>query len=228
MAPDHLPPPRHLLFSEAWSLASRFWRAFGRLGERGPANGPPLMVIPGFLIDDHMTLGLQRAFARAGYRVTGWGMGLNRGAHRNLLKDIADRLEIFAKGEPTILVGWSIGGLYAREVAKLRPDLVRSVFTMGSPFSGSLRANNAWRAYEWIAGHPVDRLPIDVDLPSKPPVSTYALWSPIDGVVAPASARGMPAESDERIEVRCRHMAFATNGRAIREIVRIVREHTAD
>jgi len=224
MQPDHLPPPKYLLFLDGVSLVGRFWRAFGRLGERGPAHGRKIMVIPGFLASDRTTLGLQSSLARSGYRVTGWGMGLNRGAHAEVLDDIIAWLEKFGEGSPVVLIGWSLGGVFAREVAKLRPDLVATVFTLGSPFSGDPRANNAWRLYERIAGHSVDQPPVDVRKGTKPPVPTVAIWSRRDGMVAPAAARGDEQESDERVELRCGHMAFATNGRAIREIVRIVRE----
>jgi pimeloyl-ACP methyl ester carboxylesterase len=185
------------------------------------------MVIPGFFASDRSTLGLQRAFARAGYRVTGWGMGLNRGVHATVLEDIIQRLERFAGGRPAILVGWSLGGLFAREVAKLRPDLVSHVFTMGSPFSGDPRANNAWQLYERVAGHPVDDPPIKADVAAKPPVPTIAIWSRRDGMVAPACARGTEEQSDERIEVACRHMGFTTSTRGIRQMVEIVRRRAA-
>ncbi len=228
MTDDHRAPPRYLLFLDLSSFASRLWRAFGHLGERGPEDGPPLMVIPGFFASDRTTLGLQRGLARAGYRVRGWGLGFNRGTYPKVLDDIIAELEGFAHGRPTILVGWSLGGLYAREVAKCRPDLVARVFTLGSPFSGDPRANNAWQLYEKVAGHPVDQPPIDVDVAAKPPVPTYALWSRRDGMVAPASARGTEEQSDERIELRCGHMAFAANGRAIREVVRVILDRTRD
>lgn len=217
-------PPKHLLLLEGVSVFGRFWRAFGRLGERGPANGPPLMVIPGFFASDRSTLGLQRALARAGFRVTGWGMGLNRGAHEAILDDIIQRLERFAGGRRAVLVGWSLGGLFAREIAKLRPDLVERVFTLGSPFSGDPRANNAWRLYERVAGHPVDDPPIKADVATKPPVPTTALWSRRDGMVAPACARGTEEQSDERIEVDCRHMGFTTSRKGIRQVVAVVLE----
>ena len=172
MQPDHLPPPKYLLFLDGVSLVGRFWRAFGRLGERGPAHGRKIMVIPGFLASDRTTLGLQSSLARSGYRVTGWGMGLNRGAHAEVLDDIIAWLEKFGEGSPVVLIGWSLGGVFAREVAKLRPDLVATVFTLGSPFSGDPRANNAWRLYERIAGHSVDQPPVDVRKGTKPPVPT--------------------------------------------------------
>lgn len=212
------------MLTEGLSIGARVWRGIGALRERGPADGPPVMVLPGFLATDHTTLGLQRALAAAGCRVTGWSLGFNRGARADTIERIVDRLERFSVGVPTLLIGWSLGGLFAREVAKARPDLVRGVVTLGSPFSGSLRANNVWRLYERIAGHPVDRLPIEADLGTKPPVPTVAIWSGRDGVVAPASARGEPDQSDRRIEFRCTHMAFATSGPVIRQVVAIIGE----
>jgi pimeloyl-ACP methyl ester carboxylesterase len=204
-------------------LLSRLYRGFGRLGERGPTGGAPLMVLPGFLATDRTTLGLQRALAEAGYRVTGWGMGLNRGIGEDTLARIAGRIERFGDGRPVILVGWSLGGIYAREVAKLRPDLVAKVITLGSPFSGDRRSNNVWRLYELVAGHPVDRPPIAADPAVKPPVPTLALWSRRDGIVAVGAARGRPGESDRETELDCRHMGFAVSARAYPAIVEAIR-----
>jgi pimeloyl-ACP methyl ester carboxylesterase len=111
------------------------------------------MVIPGFLATDRSTLGLQRALAEAGYRVTGWGLGVNRGATSDMLDRMTHAVADFGRGRPVVLVGWSLGGVYARELAKARPDLVAKVVTMGTPFSGNPRANNVWQLYELIAGH---------------------------------------------------------------------------
>ena len=93
------------------------------------------------------------------------------------------------------------------------------VITLGSPFSGSIRANNAWRLYQLVAGHPVDAPPIAARLAEKPPVPTYALWSRRDGIVAPASARGEAHERDAAIEVDCLHMGFACAPEATRAIL---------
>ena len=204
-------------------IASRFWRGFGRVGQRGPADGPPLLVIPGFLASDRTTLGLQRAFADAGYRVAGWGLGINRGARPGILEAIAAQVERHGRGRPVVLVGWSLGGVFAREAAKLRPELVDKVVTLGAPFSGDPRANNAWRLYELVAGHRVDSPPIDVRPGEKPPVPTLALWSRRDGVVAPACARGEEHESDRRVELDCSHMGFGVSGRAYPRIVAAIR-----
>jgi pimeloyl-ACP methyl ester carboxylesterase len=206
------------------ALWARFYKSFGRLGPRGPADGAKLMIVPGFLANDRTTLGLQRALAQAGYRVTGWGLGLNRGARADILDRLAARVEAFGGGEKVILLGWSLGGVFAREVAKLRPDLVEKVVTMGTPFSGDPRANNVWRFYERVAGHPVDKPPIEVALAEKPPVPTLALWSRRDGIVAVACARGAPGESDRQIELHCTHMGFAVSGRAYPAIIQALRD----
>ena len=133
---------------------------------------------------------------------------------RERLEEIADKY-----GRRVSLVGWSLGGVFAREVAKLRPDLVEMVFTLGSPFSGDPRANNAWRLYERVAGHPVDRPPLDLRLEEKPPVPTWALWSRADGVVAIDSARGRPGERDHAVEVGCRHLGFVSDCRALAAVL---------
>lgn len=216
-------PPRWRLATEAASLLARVYRSFGRLGERGPVEGEPLMILPGFLANDRTTLGLQRAFAGAGYRVTGWGLGLNKGVREDTLDRIVERIEVFGKGRKVILVGWSLGGIYAREAAKIRPDLVSRVISMGSPFSGDRRSNNVWRLYEWVAGHPVDNPPIASVLEEKPPVPTLAIWSRKDGIVAVCAARGEAGESDSQLELDCNHMGFAVSGRAFPKIVEAVR-----
>ncbi|HEY0043679.1 MAG TPA: alpha/beta fold hydrolase [Allosphingosinicella sp.] len=209
---------------EGAALFARVYRSFGSLGPRGPAGGPKLMVLPGFLAGDRTTLGLQRALAGAGYRVTGWGMGLNRGVTEDIVDRIGERVGRFGAGEKVILVGWSLGGLYARVVAQERPELVDKVITLGSPFSGDRRRNNnVWRLYEMVAGHPVNSPPIDRDPALKPPVPTLAIWSRKDGIVSPAGARGAPGERDAELELDCSHMGFAVSSRAFPAVIEAVR-----
>lgn len=212
-----------MLLREGAALWSRFWRSFGRLGPRGPANGPRLMVIPGFLANDRTTAGLQRAFAAAGYRVAGWGLGLSTGIRPDTLDRLVAAIEAFGEGGKVTLVGWSLGGVYAREAAKRRPELIEKVVTLGSPFSGSKRANNVWRLYELVAGHPVDDPPIETDTAAKPPVPTLALWSRRDGIISVCAARGEPGERDAEQEVDCSHMGFVVSGKAYPKIIEAVR-----
>jgi len=209
---------------EAGSLVARVYRSFGPLGERGPKHGPKLMVIPGFLATDRTTLGLQRALAEGGFRVSGWGLGLNRGVTERTVDLVAERIERFGEGSKVILVGWSLGGLYARVVAQERPELVEKEVTLGSPFSGDRRHNNnVWRLYELVAGHPVNSPPIDKDPAVKPPVPTLAIWSRRDGIVSVDGARGLPGQRDSELELDCTHMGFGVSGKAFPRIVEAVR-----
>jgi len=173
-------------------------------------RGQPVMVIPGFLATDLSTLVMRRALERAGFRAYGWRMGINFGTRADTLVRLSARLDqVHAdSGEPVALVGWSLGGLFARELAKERADAVTRVVTMGSPFSGDPRANRVWRLYELIARHPVDAPPVPVNLPEKPPVPTVAIWSARDGVIDPVCARGAAHERDAAIEVGCSHLGL--------------------
>jgi hypothetical protein len=216
---DDKPPAGWKRFSEAAWLAARFWRSFGHLGPRGPVGGAPALVIPGFVASDRTTLQLRRSLAEAGWRVHGWDLGLNRGAHPNLLRNLRQRLEAISDDRPVLVVGWSLGGLYARELAREVPHRVRAVVTLGSPFSGDPHQNNVWRLYEMVAGHKVDDPPIPHHA-HKPPVPTLAIWSAKDGIVAIRAARGLPDESDKSAEVRCSHMALGVSKRATRMAVK--------
>ena len=152
-------------------------------------------MIPGFFASDRTCSELRLSLAEAGWRTFPWDLGLNRGAQIDTLRHIRQRLEVIHDGRPILLVGWSLGGVYAREIARQVPELVRAVVTLGSPFSGDPHMNNVWRLYEWVAGHPVDNPPVP-HYPDKPPVPTLAIWSRKDGIIAPRAARGLDGERD--------------------------------
>lgn len=183
-------------------------------------QGQPVVVYPGYLTSNVSSIRLRRSLSVAGYAAYGWELGKNKGARPDLLWRLELQLErlMLRHGQPVMLIGWSLGGLYAREVAKHRPDLVKLVITLGSPFSGDPRANNAWHIYERLNDHSVDNPPIGGDLSEKPPVLTFAVWSPIDGIVAPVSARGEPWQSDRQIELNERHLSLARSPAGIRLI----------
>ena len=186
------------------------------------------MVIPGFIASDRTTMELRRALAEAGLRVHPWRQGWNMGARADTIDRLRRALDLCEDERPAVLVGWSLGGLYARELARAEPERVRAVVTMGSPVWGDPRQfTNVWRLYERIAGHPVDAPPIR-HLEEKPPVPTLALWSAKDGIVAPCCARGGEGTCDKAVEVPCNHMGFAVSRRgsraAVREIVRFLEE----
>ena len=204
---------------EAGWLMPRLLRGFGEVEVLGPEDGPPAYVIPGFFASDATCTELRRALADAGWRVFPWDLGLNRGAHPDVLRHLRQRLEVIYGGRPILLVGWSLGGIFARELAREVPQMVRAVVTLGSPFSGDPHMNNVWRFYEWVAGHPVDNPPV-AHGPDKPPVPTLAIWSKKDGIVARRAARGLDGERDEEVEIGCSHMAFGLSRRAGRRIAR--------
>lgn len=187
-------------------------------------DGRPVLVLPGFLASDQSTTRLRRTLEAAGYAAHGWGHGINLGLSRGLFGRMNDAVLALAEAanRPVALVGWSLGGVYARELAKVSPDAVHQVITLGSPFSGDPRHNRVWRLYELIARYPVDRPPIDVRLHEKPPVPTTALWSRRDGVIPADCARGAAGEADRTIELDCRHMDFASDRRALRAILGIL------
>lgn len=169
-----------------------------------------MLVLPGFLSSDQSTTTLRRTLKAANYNSHGWGLGRNMGVPANIFERLDRRMDHIQghREEPVTIVGWSLGGLIAREYAKYAPQRVAKVITLGSPFSGDLRANRAWRLYQIVARHRIDCPPVQVELNQKPPVPTFAIWSSMDGVVADHCARGLPDESDAMIEVRCGHMGF--------------------
>ncbi|MEP7349753.1 MAG: alpha/beta hydrolase [Sphingorhabdus sp.] len=217
-------PPLRLLARESLSFAYMRSAATFAGAVSLPVNGSGrhVMVLPGFMASDHTTTRLRRSLDAAGFVTHGWGLGRNRGIKADIFERIDAQLEKLAIDTPVILVGWSLGGVVAREYAKHAPHRVAKVVTLGSPFSGDPRANNAWRLYEFVAGHRVDAPPVAVTLAEKPPVPTCAFWSAGDGVVAPSAACGLPHESDEQIELGCSHMAFVAGPDAIRAIARAV------
>jgi pimeloyl-ACP methyl ester carboxylesterase len=117
-------------------------------------------------------------------------------------------------GQKVSLIGWSLGGVYARELAKEFPDAVRCVITLGSPFSGPPKATNAWRIYELASGHDIDAQHEQFDLHVAPPVPTTSIYSRSDGIVAwKASMQDASYghERSENIEVVASHMGLGVN-----------------
>ncbi|MEO6579997.1 MAG: alpha/beta fold hydrolase [Sphingomicrobium sp.] len=206
------------IYEAAW-MGTRMWRGFGHLGPRGPADGPSALVIPGFIANDRTTMELRRALAAAGWRVYPWNLGWNLGARADTVDALRARLDAISPDQPILLVGWSLGGVFARALALAHPDRVKAVVTLGSPFSGNPRANNVWRLYERIAGHSVDAPPIERNS-ARPPVPALAFWSRNDGIVSPRAARGLAEESDKAIELDCTHMAFGVSRRTATRVVR--------
>ena len=114
-------------------------------------------------------------------------------------------------GRKVSLIGWSLGGIYARETAKQLPDDVRCVITLGTPFAGHPRATNAWRLYEYVSGERVDDRRNWDGIKRAPPVPTTSIYSRTDGVVAWQCSVQEPAPQTENIEVEASHVGLGVN-----------------
>ncbi len=212
-------PPLKLLLGELGGLGRG---QLAPLPRHTALSRRSVMLLPGFGSHPLRMRRMARALTGAGHDVHHWGLGWNLGPTVENLDFLQQRVSWLSReaGAPVALVGWSLGGLFAREIARRQPDTVAKVITMGTPFSGDRRANNAWRAYQLITGHPVDEPPIVTDFSAKPPVPTVALWSPRDGVVSAQAARGKPHERDREVALRCSHLAFAVDPAAILEVLK--------
>ena len=221
--PDDLAPSAWGRIREvAWHLP-RMLSGLGPLGPRGPEDGPPVLVIPGFFGTDRTTMDLRRALARAGWRAHPWLLGINMGAKTSTLDLLCKRLKDLEDPRRVLVVGWSLGGMFARQLAHKCPDKVRAVVTLASPFSGDLKTNtNVREIYERVAGHDVNEPPFPVK-DGKPPVPTLALWGLRDGIVAPSAARGLAHEVDKAVEIDTNHMGFAVYRPALSRIVAEIR-----
>ena len=114
-------------------------------------------------------------------------------------------------GRKVSLIGWSLGGVYARLLASTRPELVRSVITLGSPFTGSARATNAWRVYEGVSGQSSEDPRRMKHVRPTPPVPTTSIFSRSDGVVAWQCSVEETGPQSENIEVVASHLGLGAH-----------------
>jgi pimeloyl-ACP methyl ester carboxylesterase len=187
-------------------------------------DGHPVLVFPGFLAGDTLTAPLRARLTHLGYWNAGWRFGANLGLKPGLLAQMVHYVKSVHAGQKrkVSLIGWSLGGLYAREIAKRVPDRVRLVVTLGTPAS-DMRANNAWRLYERLNDHKVTAPPIEGDLAELPPVPLTAIWTADDGIVAPASTDIGHGPTWETLEVGGTHVGLAWNA----DVVRIIADRLA-
>ena len=186
-----------------------------RMAPRG--DNHPVLVFPGLAAGDATTLVIRRFLSNLGYPTHAWEQGLNFGPRPGVLEACMERISALRAefDRPVSLVGWSLGGVYARELAKIMPDDVRQVITLGSPFSGSPKATNAWRVYQLVSGER------DIDearfaaLKARPSVPTTSIFSRTDGVVAWQCSVEEETDSSENIEVHASHVGMGANPTAL-------------
>lgn len=183
-----------------------------------PGDGHPVLVLPGLRADDSSTHALRSFLNSHGYAAFGWELGRNLGMRANLERDMLARIdELFERyGQRRIsLVGWSLGGLYARQLAKIVPDKVRCLITLGSPFAGSPKSTNAWRTYEIVSGHKIEDQDLPDTLVEAPPVPTTSIFSRTDGICAWQACLNKDWPQAENIEVYASHCGLGHHPAAV-------------
>ena len=176
-------------------------------------DGHPVLVFPGLGVADFTTWPMRHFLEGRGYKTQPWRQGCNFGPRPGVLEGCIDQLEQVhrAHGAPVSLIGWSLGGIYAREVAKERPDLARCVITLGTPFTGSPRATNAWRFYELVSGRSVEDPALLEQVRQAPPVPTTSIYSKTDGIVAWRCSVNETGPLAENIGLHASHVGMGMN-----------------
>lgn len=219
----YAPPSLGLLGCEPLRAAFEYLShqfARERIALRG--DGHPVIVFPGLATDKQATAPLRSFCEKLGYEVHDWGRGLNTGPQGDVhawLDELADHIAtLLSTDEPMSLVGWSLGGIYAREVAKRHPQRVRQVITIGTPFAGTPQMTHASLLYRWVNGS----VPIADDallrrLRTAPTVPTTSIYSRTDGVVAwQACIQPGHCETIQNLEVDGSHCGLPWNSQVLR------------
>jgi pimeloyl-ACP methyl ester carboxylesterase len=182
-------------------------------------DGHPVLVIPGLLADDTSTRVLRMTLRRLGYRVHGWRLGRNIGPTEACVNGMRDRIDDLNNryGEPISLIGWSLGGIFARDIARRTPDSVRQVITLGSPFRlqryEQTRASKVFDRFAHL--HAEHRT-----LPLEPegcalPVPATSIYSHLDGIVHWQTCLNLPGERCENIAVLASHLGLGHHPAAL-------------
>lgn len=184
-------PSAFLMLLEAralWEFGASF-AAMPFVSGMPQGDGHPVLVLPGLAADDVSTITLRNFLRARGYEPYPWNYGFNFGPRSGVLNGCIEHVREIQQrhGRKVSLLGWSLGGIYAREIAKAVPKLTRGVITLGTPFSGDPKATNAWRLYELVSRQKVADTRSQAReraIATPPPVPTTSLYSKSDGIVA--------------------------------------------
>jgi pimeloyl-ACP methyl ester carboxylesterase len=219
--PKLKPPHRGLLLVEgrAWMELAGVMVARPLLDMAPKGDGHPVLVLPGFLASDRSTAPIRAYLKRIGYDARAWKLGQNLGGFYKRRQTLEDRLsEIHAQtGKKVSLIGWSLGGVYARYLSLAQTDKVRSVITLGSPFAGDVRATNASKLYEMLSGERHENTKReDLDaLAGDLPVPNSSIYTKLDSIVNWRTCIAPDAPNAENIEVRlASHVGIGVNAAA--------------
>ena len=182
---------------------------------RGDGHG--VLVLPGLLASDTSTLALRGYLRWLGYDVRGWDLGRNRGPTEEVLAGLPRALLAHARrtGRPVSLVGWSLGGVYARELARRQAKNIRQVITLGSPFALTDPQRQSWAhgPYRRLSHLHADgaRLPSREQTAQPISVPSTAVYSRWDGIVSWQACVEPETELHQNVEVRCSHLGFGVD-----------------
>ena len=178
-------------------------------------DGHRVLVIPGFLAGDRSTAVLRRFIDGLGYEALPWDLGRNNGGqaqHEQLIRHFEELIE--ESDEPISIVGQSLGGIYARELARLYPDPVRMVMTLGSPF-GALDKTNShpfllrlFKSMSGVTPEEAREQRLTTDPKIAPPVPCTAIYSKSDGIVPWQSCIEYLDTTTENVEVFSSHIGM--------------------
>jgi pimeloyl-ACP methyl ester carboxylesterase len=190
-------------------------------------DGHPVVIFPGLAAERHSVAPLEKFCKALGYAACDWGRGLNTGPHRDIdgwIDDLAQHVRALTSmhGRRISLIGWSLGGIYAREVAKKLHHDVRQVITLGTPIGDALEMNHVSWLYRILNGRgPLLSDALMLRLATAPPVPTTSIFSRDDGIVAWQACLQHGARNDlENIEVRGSHCGLGWNCDALEIIAR--------
>jgi len=185
----------------------------------GKGDGHPIVIFPGLASDGAAVAPLNNFCGSLGHPSCDWGRGLNTGPRGEIqawVGELADDVERLIEpygGRRATLIGWSLGGIYAREVARRRPDLARQVISIGTPFAGRAVHTRAGLLYRLLNGQPAQ---LDEEWHARlrrcPPVPTTSIFSRSDGVVAWQACQQREGRGRfENVEVRGSHLGLGWN-----------------
>lgn len=218
-------PPLSLLAMEPVRALFDFAAAKFSARAEPVGDGHPVVVFPGLGGAPFTTSHLRRFLTDAGFTAHCWGRGVNTGPEGDFdrwldpLEDDVRRWHADS-GRKVSLVGWSLGGIYARELAKRAPQSVRQVITLGTPFAalrGATRAEGLYKLLNGNAAQLTDEL--EVRLRATPPVPTTSVYSKSDGVVSWRGCIEQRTPQAESVEVDASHLGMVTHPDALRVIV---------
>jgi pimeloyl-ACP methyl ester carboxylesterase len=188
----------------------------GLLGMLPKGDGHPVIVLPGFMAGDRSTAPMRRLLTSLGYKAHGWGLGRNVRIdleRERAMQDLLVRIFEESGGRKVSMIGWSLGGVFAREIAKAHPDKVRLVISLGSPISNDRNHSNARRLFEMLNGQEPEPLREGRyrDLGEAPPVPTTSILTKTDGVVGWRGSVQQAGGQTENIVVHASHMGLGVN-----------------